>query len=114
YACSRDSAGVRREQRVEFRLLGSLEVIIDGASVDVGGTQPRTVLAMLLVAGGRVVPAESLIAALWGHNPPDSAAGTLQSYVSRLRRILVPGGARGDAAKVLAWDPPGYHLARGA
>jgi DNA-binding SARP family transcriptional activator len=99
---------------VEFRLLGSLEVIIDGASVDVGGTQPRTVLAMLLVAGGRVVPAESIIEALWGHNPPDSAAGTLQSYVSRLRRILVPGGARGEAAKVLAWDSPGYKLVVGA
>ena len=99
---------------MEFRLLGSLEVIIDGASVDVGGTQPRTVLAMLLVAGGRMVPAESIIEALWGHNPPDSAAGTLQSYVSRLRRVLVPGGARGDAAKVLAWDPPGYKLVAGA
>jgi DNA-binding SARP family transcriptional activator len=99
---------------VEFRLLGSLEVIIDGASVDVGGTQPRTVLAMLLVAGGRMVPAESIIEALWGHNPPDSAAGTLQSYLSRLRRVLVPGGTRGEAAKVLAWDPPGYKLVVGA
>ncbi len=99
---------------MEFRLLGSLEVIIDGASVDVGGSQPRTVLAMLLVAGGRMVPAESIIEALWGHNPPDSAAGTLQSYVSRLRRVLVPAGTRGDAAKVLAWDPPGYKLVVGA
>jgi DNA-binding SARP family transcriptional activator len=99
---------------VEFRLLGSLEVVIDGESVDVGGTQPRTVLAMLLVAGGRMVPAESIIEALWGHDPPDSAAGTLQSYVSRLRRALVPGGSRGEAAKVLAWDPPGYKLVIGA
>jgi DNA-binding SARP family transcriptional activator/tetratricopeptide (TPR) repeat protein len=99
---------------VEFRLLGSLEVIIDGASVDVGGTQPRTVLAMLLVSGGRMVPAESIIEALWGHKPPDSAAGTLQSYVSRLRRVLVPGGTRGEAAKVLAWNPPGYKLVVGA
>ena len=99
---------------MEFRLLGSLEVIIDGEPVDVGGTQPRTVLAMLLVAGGRMVPAESMIEALWGNHPPDSAAGTLQSYVSRLRRVLVPGGARGEAAKVLAWDPPGYKLVVGA
>jgi DNA-binding SARP family transcriptional activator len=96
---------------VEFRLLGNLEVADGGAPVDVGGAQPRTVLAMLLVAGGRVVPAESIIEALWGHDPPASAAGTLQSYVSRLRRALVPGGARGEAAKVLAWDPPGYKLA---
>ena len=95
---------------MEFRLLGNLEVSVDGAPVDVGGTQPRTVLAMLLVAGGRIVPAESIIDALWGESPPASAAGTLQSYVSRLRRAIVPGGARGEAARILAWDPPGYRL----
>ncbi|HET9611662.1 MAG TPA: BTAD domain-containing putative transcriptional regulator [Acidimicrobiales bacterium] len=95
---------------MEFRLLGNLEVVNEGAPVDVGGTQPRTVLAMLLVAGGRVVPAESIIDALWGHEPPDSAAGTLQSYMSRLRRALVPGRARGEGAKVLVWHPPGYKL----
>jgi DNA-binding SARP family transcriptional activator len=95
---------------VEFRLLGNLEVAVDGVPVDIGGTQPRTVLAMLLVAGGRIVPAESIIDALWGSSPPASAAGTLQSYVSRLRRALAPGGARGEASRVLVWDPPGYRL----
>ena len=95
---------------MEFRLLGNLEVSVGGAPVEIGGTQPRTVLAMLLVAGGRIVPAESIIDALWGESPPASAAGTLQSYVSRLRRALVPGGARGEAARVLVWDPPGYRL----
>jgi DNA-binding SARP family transcriptional activator len=99
---------------VEYRLLGNLEVVVDGEPVDIGGAQPRTVLAMLLVAGGRVVPAGTIIDALWGESPPDSAAGTLQSYVSRLRRALRPaGGAPGEAtsaAKVLVWDPPGYRL----
>jgi DNA-binding SARP family transcriptional activator len=99
---------------VEFRLLGTLEVARDAAPVDIGGTQPRTVLAMLLVAGGRVVPAESIIEALWGYDPPDSAPGTLQSYVSRLRRALVPGGPRSEATRVLAWEPPGYKLVVGA
>ncbi|HEX6166989.1 MAG TPA: BTAD domain-containing putative transcriptional regulator [Acidimicrobiales bacterium] len=94
---------------MEFRVLGNLEVVIDGAPVDVGGTQPRTVLAMLLVAGGGVVRADALIDALWGDRPPDSAAGTLQSYMSRLRRALSPG-ARGEGAKVLVWEPPGYKL----
>jgi DNA-binding SARP family transcriptional activator len=95
---------------VEFRLLGNLEVVNEGAPVDVGGSQPRTVLAVLLVAGGRVVPAESIIEALWGQEPPDSAAGTLQSYMSRLRRALVPGRARSEGGKVLVWHPPGYKL----
>ena len=70
------------DNALEFRLLGNLEVVIDGAPVDVGGAQPRTVLAMLLVSGGRVVPAESIIAALWGDDPTGSAAGTLQSYIA--------------------------------
>ena len=95
---------------MEFRLLGNLEVVNEGAPVDVGGSQPRTVLAVLLVAGGRVVPAESIIEALWGQEPPDSAAGTLQSYMSRLRRALVPGRARSEGGKVLVWHPPGYKL----
>ena len=95
---------------MEFRLLGNLEVAVGGVPVDVGGTQPRTVLAMLLVSGGRVVPAESIIDALWGDSPPASAAGTLQSYVSRLRRALGPGAAKGEASRVLVWDPPGYKL----
>jgi len=96
---------------VEFRLLGNLEVAVDGSPVDIGGSQPRTVLAMLLVAGGRVVPAESIIDALWGDEPPASAAGTLQSYVSRLRRALAPAGAKGEGGRVIVWDPPGYRIA---
>ena len=96
---------------MEFRLLGNLEVAVGGAPVDIGGSQPRTVLAMLLVAGGRVVPAESIIDALWGDRPPASAAGTLQSYVSRLRRALAPSGARGEGGRIIVWDPPGYRIA---
>jgi DNA-binding SARP family transcriptional activator len=94
---------------LEFRVLGNLEVIVDGSPADVGGTQPRTVLAMLLVAGGGVVRADALIDTLWGDQPPESAAGTLQSYMSRLRRALSPR-ARGEGAKVLVWDAPGYKL----
>ncbi|HEX6238298.1 MAG TPA: BTAD domain-containing putative transcriptional regulator [Acidimicrobiales bacterium] len=95
---------------MQFRLLGNLEVIDDGgAALDIGGTQPRTVLAMLLVAPGRVVPAASIIDALWAESPPSSAAGTLQSYVSRLRRIL-GRAARRPGSEVLAWDAPGYRL----
>ncbi len=94
---------------VRFRLLGTLEVVVDGRVTEVGG-QSRTVLATLLVAAGQVVTVDSLLDVLWGDDPPSSAAGTLQSYVSRLRRILEPGRSRGDAPSVLVWDPPGYRL----
>src|SRR5690606_3178389 len=48
---------------------------------------------------------------LWGDEPPASAAGTLQSYVSRLRRALAPAGAKGEGGRVIVWDPPGYRIA---
>jgi hypothetical protein len=42
---------------MRFRLLGPLDVLDDaGKPVDVGGRQPRTLLAVLLAAGGRRVP----------------------------------------------------------
>jgi DNA-binding SARP family transcriptional activator len=96
---------------VQYRVLGSLEVVGgDGARVEVGGTQPRTLLAILVAAAGRIVPVDTLIDAIWPGRTPDSAAGTLQSYVSRLRRELEPERPRGAEARVLVWEPPGYRL----
>ncbi|MGH9263839.1 MAG: BTAD domain-containing putative transcriptional regulator, partial [Acidimicrobiales bacterium] len=97
---------------MQFGLLGSLAVLDDaGRALDLGGNQSRMVLAVLLAAGGRVVTAESLVDAVWGDDPPASAPGTLQSYVSRLRRELEPGRGRGEDARLLRWEPPGYRLA---
>src|SRR5688500_12333953 len=100
---------------MRFGLLGSLSVLDDaGRPLDLGGNQSRTVLAVLLAAAGRVVTAEALVDILWGEDPPASAPGTLQSYISRLRRELEPDRARGAEAQVLLWEPPGYRLAVGA
>ncbi len=101
-------AGCPRRLQLQFGLLGSLAVVDDqGRSLDLGGNQSRTVLAVLLAAGGRIVTAEAIVDALWGEAPPASASGTLQSYVSRLRRQL----EKGDQARLLLWEPPGYRLA---
>jgi DNA-binding SARP family transcriptional activator len=91
---------------MRFGVLGPLEVTTDaGAPVDVGGRQPRSLLAALVGAGGRPVSVASLIATIWGENPPASATSTLHSYISRLRRVL-------DAAGVsqLVLDDGGYRL----
>jgi DNA-binding SARP family transcriptional activator len=97
---------------VRFGLLGSLEVVgDDGTPIDVGGAQPRTLLALLLVAAGRVVTADRIIDVLWGEDPPASASGTLQSYVSRLRRELEPNRQKRAQPTVLLYEPPGYRLA---
>jgi DNA-binding SARP family transcriptional activator len=71
---------------VEFRILGPLEVVDDaGEPVDLGGPKQRAVLTILLVERGRVVSVERLIERLWGDEPPSSAVGSLQAYVSNMR-----------------------------
>ncbi|WP_421121042.1 BTAD domain-containing putative transcriptional regulator [Aquihabitans daechungensis] len=100
---------------MQFGVLGPLEILDHaGERVEVGGPQPRLVLALLIAAAGRAVRTDALIDALWGEVPPASASGTLQSYVSRLRRafdgddvavVYADGSYRLDAAldQVDAW-----------
>ena len=77
----------------DFRLLGPVEVWSDGRSLPVGTTKQQAVLATLLLAVDRPVPAETLIDRVWGEAPPTTARGTLQSHLSRIRRTLADTGA---------------------
>ncbi|MFG2287660.1 BTAD domain-containing putative transcriptional regulator [Streptomyces sp. NPDC048595] len=78
---------------VEFCLLHTISARVDGREVDLGHLRQRQVLAALLVDANRPVSVERLIDRLWGERPPQRAATTLYSYVSRLRRVLEPLGA---------------------
>ena len=91
---------------LEFRILGPVQAVRGGRELALGGPRRRAVLALLLVAGGRVVPAERLAEELWGASPPPGAAGTLRSHLSRLRTLVGP-----DAALVARGG--GYALAAG-
>jgi predicted ATPase/DNA-binding SARP family transcriptional activator len=75
---------------VEFRILGPVQAVRAGRDLGLGGPKQRAVLALLLLDAGRTVPAGHLIEALWRGSPPPGAAGTLRSYVSRLRVLLRP------------------------
>lgn len=98
---------------MQFRVLGPLEVVdAEGRPIDLGGSQQRSVLAMLLIAGDRIVPADAIIERLWPERPPPSAASTLQSYISRLRRTL-EAHRPGDSGKALTWESSGYRLHTG-
>ena len=78
---------------LELGVLGPVRAVRDGRELGLGGPKPRAVLALLLVAEGRVVPAEYLAEVLWRGAPPPGAAKTLRSYVSRLRSLLDPEAA---------------------
>ena len=73
---------------MEYRVLGSLEVLDDsGQRLSLGGARQQTVLGSLLLHAGRTVPLERLVDEVW-ETPPETAAKTVQAYVSRLRRLL--------------------------
>jgi YVTN family beta-propeller protein len=76
---------------MEFRILGSLEVVDGGRPVPLGGARQRAVLAILLLRRGEVVSVDRLVDELWGEQPPDTAVKTVQVYVSRLRKALGQG-----------------------
>lgn len=76
---------------MEVRLLGSLEVVVEGAPVEIEAPKERAVLEVLALRSGEVVPSAALIDALWGEDPPPSAPKSLHSHVSRLRQALPEG-----------------------
>ncbi len=73
---------------MEFRILGPLEVLDDGRTVDVGAAKQRALLAVLLLNANRVLSSDRLIEALWGERSPGTAQKALQVYVSQLRKAL--------------------------
>src|SRR4051812_27825163 len=76
---------------MEFRILGSLQVLAGERLIPLGGAQQREVLAILLLHRGEVVSVDRLVDELWGERPPDTATKTAQVYVSRLRKALGDG-----------------------
>jgi DNA-binding SARP family transcriptional activator len=87
---------------VEFRLLGPLEVLVDGAPIPLGGARQRAVLGLLLTRANEVVSVDRLIDDLWGAEAPRTAANTVRYYVSQLRKLL--------GAERIVTRPPGYAI----
>ena len=77
--------------RVRFCVLGPMRAWLDDQEVDLGSPQQQATLAMLLLREGRLTLSTELIAAIWGDDPPRAAAGTIRTYISRLRRSLDSG-----------------------
>ncbi|WP_167377677.1 AfsR/SARP family transcriptional regulator [Streptomyces malaysiense] len=89
-----------------LRLLGPVELVHEGRSLDVGGPRQRVVLAMLGLHVNRTLSTEQLIDAVWGDAPPVTARGQIQVAISTLRKQFARAG-RPDAIRTRA---PGYVL----
>jgi DNA-binding SARP family transcriptional activator len=91
-------------------VLGPVEVRLAGANVDLGTPKQRALLGALALSVGRPVAVDTIVDLLWGDDAPPGVAGTLQSYVSGLRRVLEPERERRRPAEVLVTVAPGYAL----
>jgi DNA-binding SARP family transcriptional activator/uncharacterized protein HemY len=93
---------------MEFRALGPIELWSAGRRQDVGPARARSILAMLLLSPGAIVPAEDLIDRLWDTRPPPKARESLSVYIARLRASLRQ--AAGDGAQLVGRARGGYML----
>ncbi|MDT7801435.1 MAG: hypothetical protein QOI78_4868 [Actinomycetota bacterium] len=89
---------------MRFFLLGPMEATGPSGAVVLPGVKPRALLAALLLEHGRTVPAERLIAVVWGEDPPHTARAVVQTYVATLRRAFDAAGL----PAVITSDRHGY------
>lgn len=93
---------------MRFRILGPVEVQVDGGWSSISATKWRTMLAVLLLRAGEVVPTEQLIGEVWPEDTPATAMNLISVYVLRLRRLI------GDAdGHLLVTRSRGYQLLAG-
>ena len=90
-------------REIEFRVLGPLEVLVEGRALELKRRKQRSLLALLLLHAGEVVSTDRLIEELWAGKPPKAAVGSLQNLVSALRKQL--------GAETVETQAPGYRLA---
>ena len=99
-----NAAGVN----VQYRILGSMEVSVDDATVDLGPRKQRLLFALLLINHDRTVTTDAILEALWGDDASDKE-NALWVYVSRLRSLLDEVSSR----PILVTADRGYRLELG-
>ncbi len=95
---------------MEYRVLGPLEVVRDGAPAPPPGAKERMILARLLLEPARTVAADALLEAAWPDVDPETAARSLAVRLANLRGFLEPGRPTGAPSSLLVRDGHGYRL----
>jgi DNA-binding SARP family transcriptional activator len=73
---------------IDYRILGPLEVSVDGQEIDISGPKLRALLVVLLLRADESVPRDLLAHELWGEQQPEGCQHTHEVYISRLRKAL--------------------------
>src|SRR5215208_1916315 len=92
--------------RIDFRILGPLEVVREAHALPLGTPKQRALLGFLLLHTNESVSRDRLVDELWGEAAPATVNAALSGYLTKLRRAL----ANGDDESVLATRAPGYVL----
>jgi len=88
---------------VQVRLLGPVDIAVEGGPRQVSGPRRKAVLAALALHEGRLVSTSQLVNAVWGESAPATVVNSLQAHISYLRGML------GNREAILARSP-GYLL----
>ena len=93
--------------QLRFKVLGPLVVTAEEMGIPLGGPRQRTVLGLLLLAPGRVVPIDTMVDSVWNSNPPPTARTQVAICVAALRKNFKTAGISED---VIVTAHPGYVL----
>jgi DNA-binding SARP family transcriptional activator len=93
---------------VRIDVLGPIQVIAHGRTIQLAGQRQRALLAGLTLEFGKVVPVDRLVDILWDVNPPPTARVKVQAHVCALRQAI--GHDTKAANGPLLTRPPGYLL----
>jgi DNA-binding SARP family transcriptional activator/pimeloyl-ACP methyl ester carboxylesterase len=92
---------------VAIRVLGALQVAVDGVDVTPAAPKERGLVALLALNRGQVVSADRIIEELWPGSDPDRARHALQVRIAEVRKIFRGSGGE---TKRLEFVAPGYRL----
>jgi predicted ATPase len=84
----RDGCSATIQVKVEFRLLGRLEVVDGDRDAAPRRRKQRALLGLLLLRAGELVTVDEAVDALWGARPPPAARNAVQGHVATLRKLL--------------------------
>lgn len=95
-----------RGRTARVRVFGEAGVVVDDATVGIGGVRQRRLLALLAIRAGQVVSVDWLAEHLWTDGDrPANTVPAIRTYVSRLRSSLPE-----DVRDWVATAPAGYRL----
>jgi DNA-binding SARP family transcriptional activator len=98
---------------MQVKVLGPLDVTVNGRSITPTASKARQTLAMLALHAGQLVTVPTLMEELWGAALPRKPLQSVQTYVLILRRMIddaQAGSKSGGAKSVLTTAYGGYML----